>query len=71
MKLRFSRSTLNLIIFTCIILIGWASIDKNRTDDAPKTEIIELPPLTELQHQSWFSHEGIRTGITQLKSAAQ
>ncbi|MFT6449561.1 MAG: hypothetical protein ACJAW8_001927 [Oleispira sp.] len=60
MKLRFSRSTLNLIIFTCIILIGWASIDKNRTDDAPKTEMIELPPLTELQHQSWFSHEGIQ-----------
>lgn len=60
MKLRFSRSTLNLIIFTCIILIGWASIDKNREDEPTKTEMIELPPLTELQHQSWFSHEGIQ-----------
>jgi hypothetical protein len=60
MKLRFSRSTLNLIIFTCIILIGWASIDKNRKDDTPKTEMIELLPLTELQPQSWFSHEGVQ-----------
>ena len=60
MKLRFSRSTLNLIIFTCIILIGWASIDKNRNDEAEKTEMIELPPLTELQHQSWFRHAGIK-----------
>lgn len=60
MKLRFSRSTLNLIIFTCIILIGWASIDKNQKDNAPKTEMIKLLPLTELQQQSWFSHEGIQ-----------
>lgn len=60
MNLRFSRTSLNLIIFTCIILIGWASIDKNRQVEAPKTELIELPPLTELQQQSWVSREGIK-----------
>ncbi|MFT4763088.1 MAG: hypothetical protein ACI9OH_000172 [Oleispira sp.] len=64
MNLRFSRSSLNLIIFTCIILIGWASIDANvdkqRTEDSVNAEIIDLPALSELQQQSWSSHEGIQ-----------
>jgi len=64
MKLRFSRSSLNLIIFTCIILIGWASIDANinkqHTEDSRKTEIIVLPALSELQQQTWSSREGVQ-----------
>ncbi len=60
MNLRFSRSSLNLIIFACIILIGWASIDKNNTVGAEKTQSIELPALGELNQQAWFSHEGIQ-----------
>jgi hypothetical protein len=57
MKLRFSRSSLNLIIFACIILIGWASIDKNHS---PEQASITLPPLGELQVKTWSSHEDIR-----------
>jgi hypothetical protein len=64
MNLRFSRSSLNLIIFTCIILIGWASIDANidkqRSEDSLKTEVIDLPPLSELHQQTWSSLEGIQ-----------
>lgn len=67
MKLRFSRSTLNLIIFTCIILIGWASIDKNRQKDSLSSdsyvtrpyEKIELKPLDSLNQQVWTSQEGV------------
>jgi hypothetical protein len=60
MKLRFSRSSLNIIIFVCIILVGWASIDKNRTADATKIRTIDLPPLGELKEKIWTSHEGIK-----------
>lgn len=66
MKLRFSRSSLNLIIFTCIILIGWASIDKNRkletSDSSPKASdrLFELTQLTPLNSQSWTSQEGVQ-----------
>ncbi len=65
MKLRFSRSSLNIIIFTCIILIGWASIDKNRklTDQdnaAEAVTTIELLPLEPLKQQSWTSQEGVK-----------
>lgn len=76
MNLRFSRSTLNLIIFTCIILIGWASIDKNQkinelisaTDasdsmnstDENQYPDIELGYLDPLHKQSWTSQEGIQ-----------
>lgn len=60
MNLRFSRSSLNLIIFTCIILIGWASIDKQRSEDSLKAEVIGLPALSELQQQTWSSLEGIQ-----------
>jgi hypothetical protein len=60
MNLRFSRSSLNLIIFTCIILIGWASIDKQRSEDSQKIDVISLPALSELRRQSWSSHEGIQ-----------
>lgn len=65
MKLRFSRSSLNVIIFTCIILIGWASIDKKRdVDDSASpahtaSRILELPQLEPLHQQSWTSQEGI------------
>lgn len=63
MNLRFSRSSLNLIIFTCIILIGWASIDKNRSleavDDQDFQQEIELPKLADFQYDSWTSLEGI------------
>lgn len=59
MKLRFSRSSLNLIIFTCIILIGWASIDKNSEGDSTQAKIIDLPLLGELKQKTWSSHEGI------------
>lgn len=67
MKLRFSRSTLNLIIFTCIILIGWASIDHNRQKDSLNSVFsvdrsyaeIELKPLDSLNQQAWTSQEGI------------
>jgi hypothetical protein len=59
MNLRFSRSSLNLIIFACIILIGWASIDKSRTMEEPITASITLPALSKLQTQTWSSHEGI------------
>jgi hypothetical protein len=67
MKLRFSRSTLNLIIFTCIILIGWASIDKNRQKDNLNSAFplrqsyaeIELKPLDSLNLQAWTSQEGV------------
>ena len=64
MKLRFSRSSLNLIIFTCIILIGWASIDANtdkrHTESSREDELIALPALDKLQQQTWSSREGIR-----------
>jgi hypothetical protein len=60
MKLRFSRSSLNIIIFVCIILVGWASIDKNRTADVTQFQTIDLPPLAELKEQIWTSHEGIK-----------
>ena len=60
MKLRFSRSSLNIIIFICIILVGWASIDKNRTADANTIQTIDLLPLGELKDQVWTSHEGIK-----------
>ena len=66
MKLRFSRSSLNLIIFTCIILIGWASIDKNRaledqiSDAVGINQQIELQTLEPLNQQSWTSQEGIQ-----------
>jgi hypothetical protein len=65
MKLRFSRSSLNLIIFTCIILIGWASINKSSVVDdlnaAPNNAVknIELANLDALNQQSWTSQEGI------------
>jgi hypothetical protein len=58
--MRFNRSSLNLIIFTCIILIGWASIDKQRSEDSGKVDVIGLPALSELHRQSWSSHEGIQ-----------
>ena len=66
MKLRFSRSSLNLIIFICIALIGWASIDKNNilddldSDSNHPDRILELPPLDPLNQQSWTSQEGIQ-----------
>jgi hypothetical protein len=60
MKLRFSRSSLNLIIFTCIILIGWASIDKNSTEESSEFQPLDLPALSNLNQQSWSSHEGIQ-----------
>jgi hypothetical protein len=60
MKLRFSRSSLNIIIFICIILIGWASINKNRTADGDNTRTIDLPILGELNEKVWASHEGIQ-----------
>lgn len=65
MKLRFSRSSLNIIIFTCIILIGWASIDKNRklTDQDNAAEAVttmELLPLEPLNQQDWTSQEGVK-----------
>ena len=64
MKLRFSRSSLNLIIFTCIILIGWASIDANinkqHTEDSRKTEIIVLPALSELQQRAASDNNGLQ-----------
>ena len=67
MNLRFSRSSLNLIIFACIILIGWASIDNNRSKNtipelsselAPVANIA-LPVLAELQYQTWSSREDV------------
>ena len=66
MNLRFSRTSLNLIIFTCIILIGWAGINKNRakkeliTDNFLLQQTIDLPPLEALHQQSWTSQEGIQ-----------
>lgn len=66
MKLRFSRSSLNLIIFSCIILIGWASIDKNsklealNEDTSSVNHLIELTQLEPLNEQSWTSQEGIQ-----------
>ena len=60
MNLRFSRSSLNLIIFICIILIGWASIDKNRSVESPTMETISLPTLSDLKQQTWSSREGIQ-----------
>ena len=66
MKLRFSRTSLNLIIFTCIALIGWASIDKNSKVDELNSETInvisplELKNLESLNQQSWTSQEGIQ-----------
>lgn len=66
MKLRFSRTSLNLIIFTCIALIGWASIDKNSKVDDLNSETInvisplELKNLESLNQQSWTSQEGIQ-----------
>ena len=66
MKLRFSRTSLNLIIFTCIILIGWASIDKNQSsddldsDEKYVTYDIELAQLEPLNQQSWTSQESIQ-----------
>jgi hypothetical protein len=60
MKLRFSRSSLNLIIFTCIILIGWASIDKNSPEESSEFQPLDLPALSDLNQQSWSSHEGIQ-----------
>jgi hypothetical protein len=60
MNLRFSRSSLNLIIFICIILIGWASIDKNRSVESPTKETISLPTLSDLKQQTWSSREGIQ-----------
>ncbi|MFT4776666.1 MAG: hypothetical protein ACI9B7_001039 [Oleispira sp.] len=63
MKLRFSRSSLNLIIFICIILIGWASIDANdkkkRTIDPLAAQTIDLAALSPLKQQTWSSHEGV------------
>jgi hypothetical protein len=59
MKLRFSRSSLNIIIFTCIILIGWASIDKNSLEELSEFQPLDLPALTDLKQQTWSSHEGI------------
>lgn len=64
MNLRFSRSSLNLIIFACIILIGWASIEKNRSleavDQPELAQKIELPKLTDLNYGFWTSQENIR-----------
>jgi hypothetical protein len=66
MKLRFSRSSLNLIIFICIALIGWASIDKNKgsngldSDSNPANRILELAQLEPLNQQSWTSQEGVQ-----------
>jgi len=60
MNLRFSRSSLNIIIFICIILIGWASINKNRTTDGDNDRTIDLPLLGELNEKIWTSHEGIQ-----------
>jgi hypothetical protein len=66
MKLRFSRTSLNLIIFTCIVLIGWASIDKNSKEDDLNSETmdvispLELMNLEPLNQQSWTSQEGIQ-----------
>ena len=66
MKLRFSRSSLNLIIFICIALIGWASIDKNKilddlgSDSNHAERILELAQLEPLNQQSWTSQEGIQ-----------
>jgi len=60
MNLRFSRSSLNIIIFICIILVGWASINKNRTSDTDNTRTIDLPTLGELNEKIWTSHEGIQ-----------
>jgi hypothetical protein len=66
MKLRFSRTSLNLIIFTCIVLIGWASINQNNTVDELNSEVIdaisplELANLEPLNQQSWTSQEGIQ-----------
>lgn len=65
MKLRFSRTSLNVIIFTCIILIGWASIDKNNKVDELNSEpmnvihALKLTNLEPLNQQSWISQEGI------------
>mgnify|MGYP001168180399 FL=1 len=70
MNLRFSRSSLNLIIFTCIILIGWASINENRkideiisgsdaSIDSQPYPNIELASLDALNQQTWISQEGI------------
>jgi hypothetical protein len=63
MKLRFSRSSLNLIIFICIILIGWASIEANdkkkRTIDPLAAQTIDLAELSPLKQQTWSSHEGV------------
>jgi hypothetical protein len=63
MKLRFSRSSLNLIIFICIIIIGWASIDANdkkkRTTDTLTAQTIDLAALSQLKQQAWSSHEGV------------
>jgi len=66
MKLRFSRSSLNLIIFLCIALIGWASIDKNKTLDELDSDAnhvgrtLELAQLEPLNQQSWTSQEGVQ-----------
>jgi hypothetical protein len=71
MNLRFSRSSLNLIIFTCIILIGWASINENRkidefisgsatSSDSQPYPNIELAALDALHQQAWVSQEGIQ-----------
>lgn len=65
--MRFSRRTLNIIIFCCLGIISWIHLGKTDPEQEP-LERLELATLAQTTWQSWLSQEGI-TGYWQQVSS--
>lgn len=67
--MRFSRRTLNIIIFCCLGIISWIHLGKTDPELEP-LEPLKLATLSEANWQNWLSQEGI-PGYWQQISADQ
>lgn len=65
--MRFSRRSLNIIIFCCLGIISWIHLGQSDIETEP-LEPLNLPPLGSQPWQSWQSREGL-TSYWQQKSS--
>ena len=54
----FSRTTLNVIIIICLLIISWANLSGGDDENTP-LEPLHLPPLADAGWQHWLPAEGV------------
>lgn len=65
--MRFSRRTLNIIIFCCLGIISWIHLGGTDPEIEP-LEPLNLPALNTSHWQSWQSREGVRSYHQQVSA---